>query len=113
MTPVTCLLRNTRSCIANNNACNAVIHNTLKATVEKIIWSNSLGLAAHSIDLFGGVALFSIYNAYDTHVLIEDFEKGKRDYIYHAVNYSLNAINIFIRMLEIVAKTVNAIKSND
>lgn len=63
-----------------------------------------VGMAMHSIDLYGGVALFTVYNAYDTHVMIDDYEKGERDYVGHAANYSLNAINIFIRMLEIFAR---------
>jgi FtsH-binding integral membrane protein len=63
-----------------------------------------LGMAMHSIDLYGGVALFTVYNAYDTHVVIRDYETGNRDYVGHATNYSLNCINIFIRLLEIFAR---------
>jgi FtsH-binding integral membrane protein len=81
--------------------------------VAPLLGFNSFGLAMHSIDMVGGVALFSAYNAYDTHVLIKDFEEGREDHIGHAVNYSLNAINIFIRILEIIAKSVDAIKGNN
>lgn len=56
----------------------------------------------HDINLIGGVGLFTAYSAYDTHAMIDDYEKGKRDHIGHASNFSLNAINIFVRMLEIV-----------
>lgn len=66
---------------------------------------HGLGMALHNIDLYGGVALFTIYNAYDTHVMIENFKRGNRDYVGHAAHYSLNAVNIFIRLLEIFAKT--------
>ncbi|VBB18661.1 hypothetical protein YASMINEVIRUS_1192 [Yasminevirus sp. GU-2018] len=69
-----------------------------------IIGFPGLGMMMHNVDLYGGVLLFTVYNAYDTHVLIDDFEKGKKDVIGHSANYSLNAINIFIRMLEIFAK---------
>jgi len=57
----------------------------------------------HSIDLYFGVALFTIYNMYDTHVMIKDFEEGKINHVLHACKYSLNFINIFVRILEILA----------
>lgn len=58
----------------------------------------------HDINLIGGVGLFTAYSAYDTHVMIEEFEKGNYDHIRHSANYSLNAFNIFGRMLEIINK---------
>jgi FtsH-binding integral membrane protein len=72
---------------------------------------HGLGMMMHNIDLYAGVALFSVYNAYDTHVMIDNYEKGERDYIGHAVNYSLNAINIFVRMLEIFSKMYGSKKN--
>lgn len=68
---------------------------------------NELSSALHNVDLFAGVALFTVLNAYNTHVIVDDFNKGKRDELTHSVNYSLNCINIFIRLLEIFAKTKN------
>jgi FtsH-binding integral membrane protein len=69
-----------------------------------ILGFHNLGMMMHNIDLYGGVLLFTIYNAYDTHVLIDNYQRGIREYVKHSVNYSLNAINIFIRLLEIYAK---------
>jgi FtsH-binding integral membrane protein len=62
----------------------------------------------HDVNLYGGVLLFTGYSAYDTHKLISEYERGNKDHIGHATNYSLNAINIFVRMLEIISKIQNA-----
>lgn len=58
----------------------------------------------HDINLIGGVGLFTAYSAYDTHTMIKEFEDGNYDHIGHSANYSLNAINIFVRMLEIISR---------
>jgi FtsH-binding integral membrane protein len=58
----------------------------------------------HSIDMYGGIILFTLYNAYDTHVMITDYKNGIRDAVSHATNYSLNIINLFIRLLEFFAR---------
>lgn len=75
--------------------------------ISPLLGMHGLAMTLHGIDLYAGVALFTIYNAYDTHKLINDFENGKKDHIGHAANYSLNAINIFVRLLEIYTKTKN------
>ena len=61
--------------------------------------------ALHSIEPYIGIGLFSLYNMYDTHVLIKSYEKKEIDPMLHAVNYGLNFINMFIRVLEILAKS--------
>jgi len=63
-----------------------------------------MAMSLHTVDLYGGVALFTAYSAYDTHRLISDFEEGKKDAVGHACQYSLNFINLFIRLLEILAR---------
>lgn len=72
--------------------------------VAPMLGFHEMGTALHNIDLYGGVVLFTVYNAYDTHVMIDEFKRGNRDYVGHAANYSLNAVNIFIRLLEIFAR---------
>lgn len=72
--------------------------------VAPLVGFHDLGIALHNIDLYGGVILFTIYNAYDTQVIIDEFNKGNRDIVKHSANYSLNIINIFIRLLEIISK---------
>ena len=58
----------------------------------------------HDISVYGGLGLFTLYSAYDTHKMISDYEKDNKDDIEHATNYSLNSLNIFIRLLEIFGK---------
>lgn len=65
--------------------------------------------ALHSVDVYAGIGMFSLYNMYDTHRMISDYEKGHLDYLDHGVNYYLNFLNIFVRMVEVISK----IKSND
>lgn len=60
--------------------------------------------AFHTINLYVGVGIFTLYNMYDTQKLIHDYHNGKVDHLCHSVDYSLNFINIFIRLLEILAK---------
>jgi FtsH-binding integral membrane protein len=64
-------------------------------------WTHAAG-ASQAVQLFGGVALFSVYNAFDTHAVIQDYQSGLSDAIGHATNYSLNAINIFVKLLDIL-----------
>jgi FtsH-binding integral membrane protein len=64
----------------------------------------------HDINLYGGVLLFTGYSAYDMHTMISDYESGNKDHIGHATHHSLNAINIFIRMLAIISKIQKAAK---
>jgi len=58
----------------------------------------------HDISVYGGLALFTAYNAYDTHTMIRDYEDGNQDYIQHSTQYSMNFINIFIRLMEILTE---------
>ena len=60
--------------------------------------------AFHTVNLYAGVGIFTLYNMYDTQKLIHDYHDGKVDHLCHSVDYSLNFINIFIRLLEILAK---------
>ena len=61
--------------------------------------------ALHDINMYGGIMLFSVYSAYDTHNMIKEYEEGNSDYIKHAANYSLNAINLFVRLLELMGRS--------
>ena len=64
------------------------------------------------IGLVGGTIVFSLYNAYDTHVVISEFEKGERNYVKHSVNYFLNIINLFLKLLKLLAKMKAKSKKN-
>ena len=54
-----------------------------------------------------GILLFSGYNWYDTQVMIESYQNRQLDPTAHSVNYTLNFINIFIRVLEVMARMQN------
>jgi FtsH-binding integral membrane protein len=71
----------------------------IMSIISPALGFHQVGLLLHNIDLYGGVMLFTVYNAYDTHVIINAFENGKKDHIGHAVNYSLNAINIYYSII--------------
>lgn len=71
------------------------------AVIFPLLGWDQLGDAAHSLELYGGVALFTMFNAFDTHKVISDYKSGVTDVIGHATNYTLNAVNLFIRLLEI------------
>lgn len=58
----------------------------------------------HSIDLYGGLVLFTVLNAIDTQVAIERYKERNPDHLDCSVNLMLNTLNIFIRVLEILAK---------
>ncbi|XWV24488.1 hypothetical protein QJ856_gp0046 [Tupanvirus deep ocean] len=58
----------------------------------------------HSVDLYGGLALFTTLNAIDTHNAIDMYNKKQPDFLGCSVSMVLNALNIFIRVLEILSK---------
>lgn len=51
-----------------------------------------------------GILLFSGYNWYDTQVMRLSYENNKLDPTIHSVNYTLNFINILIRVIEIMSR---------
>ncbi|UYV78814.1 GHITM [Cordylochernes scorpioides] len=64
----------------------------------------SLGAGLHSIILYGGLVLFSGYLLYDTQRTIADAEKQRHyDPIDHSISIYMSVINIFIRMVMILA----------
>lgn len=48
----------------------------------------------HTIETYVGIALFTAYNAYDTQLLIESYEKRAIDPMSHSISYAVNGINI-------------------
>lgn len=58
----------------------------------------------HTIDLYGGLAFFCLIQAFDTHVALESYKQNKIDPLGHSIDFGLNMINIFSRLLEIFQK---------
>lgn len=58
----------------------------------------------HTINLYGGLGLFMVVNAYDTHTALESYRNQTPDALGHSINFGLNAINMFVRLLQIFRK---------
>ena len=52
-----------------------------------------------SISLYGGLALFTVYVAYDTQVILDDYKNGMEDAVQHSLQLFLDFVNIFRRVL--------------
>ena len=52
-----------------------------------------------SISLYGGLALFTVYVAYDTQMVLDDYKNGEADAVQHSLQLFLNFVNIFKRVL--------------
>jgi len=55
----------------------------------------------HSVQLYGGLGIFSLYVAYDTQQIIADYEEGNKDVMLGAVNLFINFKAMFSRFLMI------------
>jgi Bax inhibitor 1 len=53
----------------------------------------------YNINLYGGLGLFTVFIAYDTHLAIEDYKQGQRDPLTHAASFFINFMAIFKRLL--------------
>lgn len=54
-----------------------------------------------SVWLYGGIGLFSLFIAYDTQTIINDYEEGQRDPLVHAMNMFINLRALFTHFLTI------------
>lgn len=57
---------------------------------------------AHSIILYGGLAIFSLMVSVDTQAMIERARCGAGDHVQDAMQMFLNVINIFVRIAQIM-----------
>jgi len=53
----------------------------------------------HSVHMYGGLALFTAYIAYDTQKMIDEYEMGEDDHLKHAVDLFIDFKVIFTRIL--------------
>jgi FtsH-binding integral membrane protein len=77
-----------------------------------LLGQNMFGSAAHLISLYGGIPLFTGLIAYDTYKAIERYNEGIPDHLGCSVDLYLDFINVFVRLVEIIAK-IQAITKND
>ena len=59
---------------------------------------------AHSLILYGGLALFSAFIAVDTQAMIERARCGAGDHVQDALQMFLNVINVFVRIAQILGR---------
>jgi FtsH-binding integral membrane protein len=64
----------------------------------------SLGHIWYQPEPYIGILIMSGYNWYDTQCIINSYNEKKLDPIGHSVNYTLNFINILIRVIELMAR---------
>lgn len=57
---------------------------------------------AHSIILYGGLAIFSMFIAVDTQAMIERAACGNNDHVGDALQMFLNVMNVFVRIAQIL-----------
>jgi FtsH-binding integral membrane protein len=55
----------------------------------------------YNLNLYGGLGIFSLFIAYDTQNMIEQYKAGDDDHVSPALNMFLNVFNIFVRLLQI------------
>ena len=56
----------------------------------------------HSINLYGGLSLFTLYIAYDTQKMIDEYEMGVDDHIKHATDLFIDFKIVFTRVMQIL-----------
>ena len=53
----------------------------------------------HNVYLYGGLGLFTLYIAYDTQKMVDEYEMGEDDHLKHAVDLFLDFKMVFSRVL--------------
>ena len=53
----------------------------------------------HGVQMYGGLTLFTLYVAYDTQKMIDEYEMGEDDHLKHAVDLFIDFKHIFMRIL--------------
>jgi FtsH-binding integral membrane protein len=69
-----------------------------------LIGQNLFASSAHLISLYGGIPLFTGLITYDTYKAIQMYREGEPDHLGCSVDLYLSFINLFVRLVEIIAK---------
>ena len=56
----------------------------------------------HNIYLYGGLSIFTLYIAYDTQKMIDEYEMGEDDHIKHATDLFLDFKIVFTRVMQLL-----------
>lgn len=63
---------------------------------------NQLSDFCHRIDIFGGLAIFSVIVAYDTHLALKNYEEGFADHLGTSIQLVTDFWNILLRVVEML-----------
>lgn len=66
--------------------------------------SNSFSNIVHSVDVYGGIGLFTLMSIYDSYKARKMYLKGKPDHIKCATKIYLDMMNLIIRIMEAFAR---------
>ncbi len=69
-----------------------------------IFGPNSFSLLLHNVDIYGGIALFTLMSIYDAHLARQMYLEGKPDHLACATSVYLDVMNLSIRIMEALAK---------
>lgn len=64
---------------------------------------NSFSALVHSVDMFGGIALFTALSGYDAYVCVRKYALGKPDEIALSLTIYLDFINLWVRIMSLMA----------
>ena len=76
-------------------------------TNHKSIHAGVLIGSPMQVQLYGGLLLFCGFVLFDTQLIVEKFNLGDNDYIWHSLGLFLDFVNIFRRLLIILASKVH------
>lgn len=63
-------------------------------------------MSSFQFELYFGLVLFCGFILFDTQLIVEKFNSGNTDYIWHSIDLFLDFINIFRRLLVILTSKV-------
>ncbi len=66
--------------------------------------SNSFSTMIHSVDVYGGIGLFTLMSVYDSYKARKMYLKGKPDHLGCATTIYLDMMNLIIRIMEAYAR---------
>lgn len=70
-----------------------------------IFGPNSFASLLHSVDVYGGILLFTCITAYETQLAVSMYQKGNPDHLGCATNVFLDFVNLLVRYIEILIKS--------
>jgi FtsH-binding integral membrane protein len=71
---------------------------------QVVLGPNAFTSLVLSVEPYAGIAIFTALTAYDTHAAISDYSTKKPEHLEAAINFYLNAINLFLRILKLISR---------